>query len=196
MQRIFAGLAALLVAAPFAARADSEFSIVLSGGAARYTKDVAGGTDTGAEYGARLGVMPTPQLGVELGYLGSQNNVKATLNSGNSSATLRTNAGYADLRVNLLPGEVMPYAFGGYGRTWFSGADAAGVSGRGVNTLPFGAGVDVNLGAFKVGGRFQYNYMFEKIDVATGPGGASGGVTQSSNPSFYGVSLDLGASFR
>jgi len=109
------GVAALVL--PAAAKADSEFSIVLQGGAAKYNQSLSG-SDVGAAYGARLGIMPTPMLGVEVGYLGSQNNINESLNQGRLASTLKTNEGYGDVRLNILPGEVTPYIFGGYGYTW------------------------------------------------------------------------------
>jgi hypothetical protein len=78
------------------------------------------------------------------------------------ASTIKTNEGYGDLRVNILPGDFTPYVFGGYGITWVSGGEASGIPNRSVNTLPFGGGIEANLGQFKVGGRFQYNYLFDK----------------------------------
>src|SRR5260221_367989 len=68
--------AAALVAAPLAARAESEVSVVVQGGGVQYNQALAGQTDFGVAYGARVAVMPTPIVGFEVGYLGSQNNVK------------------------------------------------------------------------------------------------------------------------
>jgi hypothetical protein len=58
-----AALAALL-AAPMAARAESEFSVVLQGGVTKYNRSLASGSDVGAEYGLRLGFMPSPIAGL------------------------------------------------------------------------------------------------------------------------------------
>jgi len=68
MRNIFLALAAGLLIAPVA-KADSEFSVVLQGGAAKYNQSLSAGSDTGVAYGARFGILPTPMLGVELGYL-------------------------------------------------------------------------------------------------------------------------------
>ena len=202
MKKILTGLAAALLLAPLAARADSELSVVLEGGATHYNQGLSSGTDTGGEYGARLGIMPTPYLGVELGYLGSQNNVSQSFNAGHNVGTLRTNGGYADLRVNVLPGVVTPYVFGGYGLTHF---DAPGdstsfnaLTSTTTSTIPFGGGLEANIGAFKLGGRFQYNYLFNHIYTGTGGNnnGAGVNVDKGGNADFYAVSLDLGASFR
>src|SRR5258708_35094921 len=82
-------LLAALLAAPMAARAESEFSVVLQGGVTKYNRSLASGTDVGAEYGLRLGFMPSPIAGLELGYLGSQNNVKAVIDTrGNTERRL------------------------------------------------------------------------------------------------------------
>jgi hypothetical protein len=154
MKKLLAALAGAVLIAP-AVWADSEFSVVLQGGASHYTSALSG-SDTGAAYGARLGILPTPMLGIELGYLGTQNNIQQSLDTGRQASTIRTNEGYGDVRLNILPGAFTPYVFGGYGLTWVNGAGASGIPNRSVNTLPFGGGIEANAGAFKIGGRFQY----------------------------------------
>jgi len=186
---LVAALAVLVM--PAAAMADSEFSIVLQGGASHYNQSLSG-SDTGAAYGARLGFLPTPMLGLELGYLGTQNNISASLDQGREASTLKTNEGYADVRLNILPGAVTPYVFGGYGLTWVNGAAASGVPNSSTSTLPFGAGLEGNIGAFKLGGRFQYNYLFNSINT----GSNTVAVNKGGNSDFWGVTVDLGASFR
>ena len=83
---------------------------MLQGGAARYNQSLSD-AGTGAAYGARLGLLPTPMLGVELGYLGTQNNIQESLDIGRMASTLKTNEGYADVRLNILPGDLTPYVF-------------------------------------------------------------------------------------
>lgn len=195
MKKILVALAGAVLLAP-AAWADSEFSVVVQGGATHYTQSLSD-SNTGVAYGARFGILPTPMLGVELGYLGTQNNVEQSLDIGRQASTIRTNEGYADLRLNVLPGAITPYVFGGYGLTWVNGAAASGIPNRNVNTLPFGGGVEANIGAFKLGGRFQYNYLFDRIYTGRNNGTVTGaGVDKGGSSDFYGVSLDLGASFR
>jgi hypothetical protein len=65
----------------------------------------------------------------------------------------------------------------------------AGLHGRTASTIPFGAGIDANIASFKIGARFQYNYLLTDQIVRTS---TSSGDTAN----FYGVSLGLGASFR
>lgn len=197
MKKVLLALAAALIVAP-ATRADSEFSVVLQGGASHYTSSLANGSDTGVAYGARFGILPTPMLGIELGYLGTQNNVQESLSTGRLASTIKTNEGYGDVRLNILPGALTPYVFGGYGVTWVSGAAASGIPDRSVNTLPFGGGLEANAGAFKIGGRFQYNYLFDRIYTGTSGNGTptTVGANKGGNSDFWGVSLDLGASFR
>ena len=191
MKKLLFALAATAFVVPPAAFADSEFSIVLQGGAAKYNQSLSG-ADVGAAYGARLGFLPTPMLGLELGYLGTQNNISESLSEGRGASTLKTNEGYADVRLNILPGAVTPYVFGGYGLTWVNGAAASGVPNSSTSTLPFGGGIEANIGAFKLGGRFQYNYLFSDINT----GGSSVSVNKGGNSDFWGVTVDLGASFR
>ena len=191
MKTLLVVAAAAALALPAAAFADSEFSVVLQGGAAKYNQSLSG-SDVGAAYGVRLGLLPTPMLGIELGYLGTQNNISESLSEGRQASTLKTNEGYADVRLNILPGEVTPYVFGGYGLTWVNGAAASGVPNSSTSTLPFGAGVEANLGAFKVGGRFQYNYLFSSINT----GSTAVTVNKGGNSDFWSATVDLGASFR
>jgi opacity protein-like surface antigen len=191
MKKLLFVLAAAALVAPPAAFADSEFSVVLQGGAAKYNQSLSG-ADVGAAYGARLGFLPTPMLGLELGYLGTQNNINQSLSEGRQASTLKTNEGYADVRLNILPGALTPYVFGGYGLTWVNGAAASGVPNSSTSTLPFGAGLEGNVGAFKLGGRFQYNYLFNSINT----GGNSVSVNKSANSDFWSATVDLGASFR
>jgi Outer membrane protein beta-barrel domain len=197
MKKLLVALAGAILFAP-AVWADSEFSVVLQGGASHYVRSLAPGSKTGAAYGARLGLLPTPMLGVELGYLGTQNNVQQSLNLGRLASTIKTNEGYADVRLNILPGPLTPYVFGGYGRTWVNGAQASGIPNRSVNTLPFGGGVEANVDVFKIGGRFQYNYLFERIYTGNSASGTptSVGADKGGNSDFWAVTLDLGASFR
>ena len=197
MRKIIVALAAAVLVAP-AVWADSEFSVVIQGGASHYTSSLSSGSDTGAAYGARLGILPTPMLGFELGYLGTQNNVKESLDLGRGASTLATNEGYGDVRLNILPGGFTPYVFGGYGLTWVSGGAASGIPNRSVNTLPFGGGIEANAGNFKIGGRFQYNYLFDRIYTGNNSSGTPTtiGADKGGNTDFWGLSLDLGASFR
>ena len=100
------------------------------------------------------------------------------------------------MRLNVLPGAFTPYVFGGYGITWVNGGQASGIPNRSVNTLPFGGGIETNIGDFKLGGRFQYNYLFNKIYTGNSAAGGVASVDKGGNADFYNVSIDLGASFR
>ena len=197
MKKILLGVAALALV-PVAARAESELSLTLQGGGVKYDQALASPSDIGAAYGVRVGVMPTPVLGVEIGYLGSQSNVRDVVNN-TSTTRFISNGAYADARVNVLPGNVMPYVFGGFGVTNFKVDNEVvnsdgGLHGKTVGTIPFGGGVDFNLGSFKIGGRFQYNYLLTDQLVRSSPNGS--GVTTGNNTNFYGVNLDLGVSFH
>jgi hypothetical protein len=191
MKRLLIAIAGAAVVLPAAANAESEFSIVLQGGASHYNQSLSG-SETGGAYGARLGFLPTPMLGLEIGYLGTQNNISASLQQGREASTLKTNEGYADVRLNILPGSVTPYIFGGYGYTWVNGAEASGVPNSSTSTLPFGGGLEANIGAFKLGGRFQYNYLFNSINT----GGSTVSVNKGGNSDFWSATVDLGASFH
>ena len=117
MKKILLGVAALALV-PVAARAESELSLTLQGGGVKYDQALASPSDIGAAYGVRVGVMPTPVLWVEIGYLGSQSNVRDVVNNASTTRFI-SNGAYADARVNVLPCNVMPYVFGGFGVTNF-----------------------------------------------------------------------------
>jgi hypothetical protein len=189
-------LAALVLVAP-AAMADSEVSLVLQGGASHYQQSLSG-SNYGIAYGARLGVMPLSFLGVELGYLGTRNDLSVSSDGSVPAATLSTNEGYADLRVNLFPNVVTPYIFGGYGLTWVNGAAAAGIANDHVSTLPFGGGLEANISNFKLGARFQYNYLFNDIFAGTNASGSptNAGVNKGGHADFWAATIDVGVSFR
>ena len=142
--------AAAILSLPIAARAESELSLTLQGGGVKYDQALAAPSDLGAEYGLRLGILPTPALGIEIGYLGSQSNVRDVVN--NSSTT------------------------------------------RLITNGAFGGGLDFNIGAFKIGGRFQYNYLL--TDKLFRSANTTTGVTTGNNTNFYGVNVDLGVSFH
>jgi hypothetical protein len=187
-------LAAIALVAS-AARAEQEVSVVLQGGAARYNQSLSS-TDTGAAYGARLGLIPTPFVGVELGYIGSMNDIDKTIGTTNFSSSLTTNEGYGDVRINVLPGPVMPYVFGGLGYVWVNGAGASGIPNSNTGALPFGGGLEANIinRTFKIGARYQYNYMFNRI--YTGNNATVVAHQQGGNADFWTATVDLGASFK
>jgi outer membrane protein with beta-barrel domain len=198
MRNILLTAAAGLLLLPLTARAESELALTLQGGGVKYDQALAAPSDIGAQYGVRLGIMPTPVVGVEVGYLGSQSNVRDVVNNSNSTRFI-SNGAYADARVNVLPGNVMPYLFGGFGVTNFKVdneviSSDGGLHGRTVATIPFGGGVDFNIGAFKIGGRFQYNYLLTDQLVRSAP--TATGFTTGNNTNFYGVNVDLGVSFH
>jgi Outer membrane protein beta-barrel domain len=183
-------------AVSFAARADSEFSVTLEGGVVKYDQALAGPSSVGTQYGVRLALLPTPIVGVELGYLGSSSNVRDVANA--VGARLVTNGGYADARVSFLPGDIAPYVFLGYGVTSVKASNEAptalaGLHSHTASTVPFGFGLEVNVGSFKIGGRFQYNYLLTD-QIVRSPSGTASAAGNTAN--FYGFSLGLGASFR
>ena len=197
MKRIVLMVAAILLL-PLAARAESELALTLQGGGVKYDQALASPSDLGAEYGVRLGIMPVPAIGFEIGYLGSQSNVRDVVNNSNTTRLI-TNGAYGDARLNILPDTVMPYIFGGIGVTNFKVDNEilnsdGGLHGKTVATIPLGAGLDFNIGNFKIGGRFQYNYLL--TDQLLRSANTATGVTTGNNTNFYGVNIDLGVSFH
>lgn len=191
-------MVAVVLLLPAAALAESELALTLQGGGVKYDQALASPSELGAEYGLRLGIMPVPAIGFEIGYLGSQSNVRDVVNNSNATRLI-TNGAYGDARLNILPGSVMPYIFGGFGVTNFKVDNEivnsdGGLHGRTVATIPLGGGLDFNIGNFKIGGRFQYNYLL--TDQLVRSANTVTGITTGNNTNFYGVNIDLGVSFH
>ncbi len=78
---------------------------------------------------------------------------------------------------------------------WCFRTPAVGIPNGSTSTLPFGGGVEANIGDnFKLGGRFQYNYLLTDQLFRSAPNAA--GFTTGNNTNFYGVNVDVGVSFH
>ena len=95
--------------------------------------------------------------------------------------------------ATALPGRLGPVArVEGAIHVVFLGDPGVVLDHDGVDEPPFGGGLEGNIGAFKLGGRFQYNYLFSHINT----GGNSVSVNKGGNSDFWSATVDLGASFH
>jgi len=93
--------------------------------------------------------------------------------------------------LNILPGELTPYVFGGYGLTWLSGAAASAF--RTEDQHPaLRRGPRGEHRRVQARGRFQYNYLFDSINTSSNGVSANKG----GNSDFWSATVDLGASFH
>lgn len=163
-------LSILALASP-KAEAQAGLGLEVGGGVSDYTRGLGPGTDVGPAWGAQMNVMPTPVLGIELGYLGSHVNYSGDAGSG----SIAQNGGSASLRVNVLTGRVQPFLFGGIGASRLSADSSVPVESETLLDIPAGAGLQVNItDRFNLSGRFRYNFQFDTDfgDAVTDPSDA------------------------
>lgn len=149
------GVAVLALAGASTAGAQAGLEVQAGGGLADYNRGLAADTGVGPAWTAGLSINPFPVLGVELTYLGSR------VEYGDAGA-IRQNGGNAAVRLNLSPGLVTPFVFGGLGLSRISSDAAVPLADNTVLDVPAGAGIQLNLtDRFSVSGRFRYNFIFD-----------------------------------
>lgn len=158
-------------------------------GVSSYTSSLANATQVGVAYGGRLDFSPIRNLGIEIGYDGSLNDLKTSISPNGS---LYGNAVTGDLRFNLvppgydLPGNLKPFVFGGVGYQNVTPSNfTPGFSDANLLAVPVGGGIEADIADhFLVGARFTWNFLFNE----TGP--LAGHTTD-----IWGATADLGARF-
>jgi len=208
MQRTLTALAIAAATLPFAAHAQARYDepswaeepksdtrkpsigVMADIGFDQYNRDLADDVDTGVAYGARVDLSPQRNIGVELGYHGSVNNMREGLST---DGRLVTNAVGGDVRINIvpatydLPGNLKPFVFGGayYHRIDTQNFTPGITDDINAFALPVGAGLEADLGdRFLVGGRFTYNFLFNENDRLT-----------NRDADFWSATVNVGARF-
>lgn len=134
-------------------------------GVSRYDRALAVQTEPGVAYGVHLELSPARSVTVELGYAGALNDLNDKYST---DGRLVTNAVGGNLRVNFvppgydLPGGLQPFIFGGvtYHRITTQNF-TPGIKDANAVGLPFGGGLEVNVGdRVLVGARYTYNLLF------------------------------------
>ncbi|MCI0571511.1 MAG: porin family protein [Myxococcaceae bacterium] len=123
------------------------FNVRAMAGPVAYTGDAATVTTPGATYGVNAGWDFSRFIGAELGYQGQVYGSSPAV--GGERDTLLENGGQALAKVRTDIGNFVPYAMGGLGISWLTGASAqsAGlVENDTLFRLPLGAGVDYRFG--------------------------------------------------
>lgn len=187
MKRFFGTLLAVAMAVPFVAHAQTtdfesnqyegsslgpSVGIIVDVGVSDYNRAYGNSINTGVGYGALIDLSPMRNIGLELGYRGSVNDMRDQVSS---DGRVVTNQVGGNLRLNLvpatssLPGGLRPFVFGG---AFYHRVDTDGFTpgiGDDINAfaLPVGAGLEADISKrFLVGARFTYNFLFDE----TGPG--------------------------
>jgi opacity protein-like surface antigen len=157
-------------------------------GVSSYTNQLANATDIGVAYGGRVDFSPVRNLGFEIGYDGSLNNLKSSISSNGS---LYGNAATGDFRLNFVPPNfdipVRPYIFGGVGYQNVTPTKfTPGFSDANLLAVPVGAGLEADVaGGFLIGARFTWNFLFNE------QGPLAGKATD-----VWGAVADIGARFK
>lgn len=184
MKSTFGVIAAALLSTP--AFALSGVQVSAGAGAGNFTRDLSSDSGTGAAYGAMVAFQPADLLGLEVAYDGitAGNNSPLATNS-----RLNANGVKGDLKVNLAPGAVEPYLFGGAGFYHLSETGAApGFSTANSFAVPVGAGVNAHISdAFLIGARFTYDLLFQTGDFRPG---------LSANTDLYTATINIGGILR
>jgi opacity protein-like surface antigen len=159
-------------------------------GVSSYTNQLATVTQPGVAYGGRLDISPLRNLGFEIGYDGSLNDLKTSVSS---NGALYGNAATGDLRINFvpsgydLPGNLKPFVFGGVGYQNVTPSNfTPGFSNANLLAVPVGGGVEADIaGSFLIGARFTWTFLFNE----TGP--LAGKATD-----IWGAVADVGVRFH
>lgn len=175
MKGLASAVAAILLAAPFAAWAQEtyttesttnreeearfrRFDLALNGGFGGYTGSVGADTVAGASYGVIGSLNQTRALSYELGYVGHSNGI----NDG-SNGMISSNKLSVDFKAGPMLSGAMgwrPYAFAGLGVD-FTGVSRnfSDIHGATMGVIPFGLGVDfLTHRTIHVGARATYDW--------------------------------------
>jgi hypothetical protein len=155
-----------------------------------YTNNIAAVTQPGVAYGARIDLSPQRNIGFEIGYDGSLNDMKSSISG---SGHIYGNAVNGDLRINLvppnfdLPADLKPFIFAGVGWQGIAPQNfTPGINNANLLSVPIGTGLEADIGDhFLIGARFTYAFLFNESTAFSG--------RQSD---IWGATADLGARFQ
>jgi len=180
---------------------ESGVGILIGGGVEGYTGSLASRIAPGATYGAAIQFRPTDVLGLELGYTGSANELKDTVDHGLNPASgpdVLRNGGRALGTVGLSATPVQPYLLAGVGfehYTFRGASKALGFRDDTAGEVPLGVGLRMQSGQFTADLRGVYAVPFDQ-DIEPGVEGHQdiGGVDTSTSGRYQGE-LRIGAVF-
>lgn len=148
-------------------------------------------TDLGGGWNVRVGILTRFLLNLELQYVGSAQQINAV--GLDNDAILLSNGGEANLRLNIFPGMVQPYVFGGIGYRHFNITNTATNTSSLQTTddlgmVPVGGGIMVRIGAFILDARGVFRWAFDD-QMLVKPGDEGLGM------STWAATLNAGAEF-
>lgn len=148
--------------------------VMVGGGVTHFTSQaVRRFTDVGGAWDVRVLFPSRLFVSGELAYVGSAQGIDAL--GLDADATLISNGIEATLRLNILPGMVQPYVFGGIGWRYFDIVntavnDSAIANDDHVGVLPMGAGVMARFDRLILDGRGTFRVAFDDEMFGLGPG--------------------------
>lgn len=157
-------LGLLLITASQRVRAEDHTALMVGGGVAAFSDEqIAERVDTGGTWDLRLLFGVYSMLALEAAYVGTANSVQVI----GSDTTLTSHGLEGALRLSTpgwLPVPIQVYGFigAGFARFDLSGAPEVGSEGDTSFVVPFGAGLQLNMGPYWVAdARFTYRAMFD-----------------------------------
>ncbi|MGQ0508870.1 MAG: hypothetical protein ACT4TC_26510 [Myxococcaceae bacterium] len=159
-------------------------TVLLGGGVEGYTGSFAPGIRPGPSWGVSAALKPSNVFGIELGYSGAVNELRAGGDRGTAiGADLVRNGGQAVATLGLTATGFQPYVLAGIGVNKYDvrgDGNAAGYRSDVSGNVPLGAGLRGHLGHFTADARFGYNVLFDN-DLVTVPSTTIAGQDTSVN---------------
>jgi hypothetical protein len=126
-------------------------------------------TNLAGAWNVRVGILSRFLISPELAYIGSAQDLDAAGLSNN--AYLLSNGGEANLRLNILPGMIQPYVFGGIGFRHYSieGTDtnlSAIADNDTIGIVPVGGGLTLRIDQFLLDARGTFRFAFNDTMMA------------------------------
>lgn len=150
------------------------------GGVTDFAEDFARGfTDVGGSWNVRVGVLTRFLISAELSYVGSAQSIDAA--GLDNDAILLSNGAEMDLRLNILPGMIQPYVFGGVGYRHYNITNTATNTSAIQNSddigmVPVGGGLMFRIDAFILDARGTFRWAFDD-QMLTRPTGSGIGMS-------------------
>ena len=134
-------------------------TVLIGGGVEGYTGGLAPEVSPGAALGVTAAVKPSKVLGIEVGYSGAVNNLRA--DAGGSGPDIIRNGGQAALTLGLTASPLQPYVLGGVGINRYNvrNGEALGFRSDTNANVPVGAGLRAHIGDFTADARLNYNFL-------------------------------------
>jgi hypothetical protein len=134
-----------------------QFSLQGAVGAGNAARDVS--TDTNVVYGGIFGFHFRGPLGLELDYQHAENDLSGT----SGRATLKQDGLFGHVRFDVLREPVRPFVYVGAGWVHYHANGSLGDEKTDHFVVPGGVGVELEISAFVVGARGEYQWNTSEI---------------------------------